>query len=41
MTSCDRTEWCIGSRDEEAIAIMRDLYRPLYLIEAPFVLTSA
>jgi UDPglucose 6-dehydrogenase len=30
----------IGSRDEEAIAIMRDLYRPLYLIEAPFVLTS-
>jgi UDPglucose 6-dehydrogenase len=30
----------IGSRDEEATAIMRDLYRPLYLIEAPFVLTS-
>jgi UDPglucose 6-dehydrogenase len=30
----------IGSSDEEAIAIMRDLYRPLYLIEAPFVLTS-
>jgi UDPglucose 6-dehydrogenase len=30
----------IGSRDEEAIAIMRDLYRPLYLIEAPFVITS-
>ena len=30
----------IGSRDEEAIAIMKDLYRPLYLIEAPFVLTS-
>ena len=30
----------IGSRDEEAIAIMRDLYRPLYLIEAPFVVTS-
>jgi UDPglucose 6-dehydrogenase len=30
----------IGSRDAEAIAIMRDLYRPLYLIEAPFVLTS-
>src|SRR5256884_7599864 len=30
----------IGSRDEEAIAIMRDLYRPLYLIEAPLVLTS-
>ncbi|MGH9962001.1 MAG: UDP-glucose dehydrogenase family protein, partial [Pyrinomonadaceae bacterium] len=30
----------IGSADEEAIAIMRDLYRPLYLIEAPFVITS-
>jgi UDPglucose 6-dehydrogenase len=30
----------IGSRDDEAIAIMRDLYRPLYLIETPFVITS-
>ena len=30
----------LGSADEEAIAIMRDLYRPLYLIEAPFVVTS-
>ena len=30
----------IGSRDEEAVAIMKDLYRPLYLIEAPFVITS-
>lgn len=30
----------IGSSDEEAIAIMRDLYRPLYLIETPFVTTS-
>lgn len=30
----------IGSADEEAIAIMRDLYRPLYLIEAPVVITS-
>jgi UDPglucose 6-dehydrogenase len=30
----------LGSCDEEAIAIMRDLYRPLYLIEAPFVITS-
>lgn len=30
----------IGSRDEEAVAIMKDLYRPLYLIETPFVLTS-
>jgi UDPglucose 6-dehydrogenase len=30
----------IGSRDEEAIAIMKDLYRPLYLIETPIVITS-
>jgi UDPglucose 6-dehydrogenase len=30
----------IGSSDEEAIAIMKDLYRPLYLIETPFVITS-
>ncbi|MGI9106941.1 MAG: UDP-glucose dehydrogenase family protein [Pyrinomonadaceae bacterium] len=30
----------IGSRDEEAIAIIKDLYRPLYLIETPFVVTS-
>src|SRR6185503_501563 len=30
----------IGSRDPQAIDIMRDLYRPLYLIEAPFVITS-
>lgn len=30
----------VGSRDDEAVAIMRDLYRPLYLIEAPFVVTS-
>jgi UDPglucose 6-dehydrogenase len=30
----------IGSRDEEAIAIMRDLYRPLNLIETPIVITS-
>jgi UDPglucose 6-dehydrogenase len=30
----------IGSRDEEAIAIMRDLYRPLYLIDTPVVITS-
>jgi UDPglucose 6-dehydrogenase len=30
----------IGSRDPEAIAIMRDLYRPLFLIETPFVITS-
>jgi UDPglucose 6-dehydrogenase len=30
----------IGSRDEDAIEIMRDLYRPLFLIETPFVITS-
>ncbi|HMH42973.1 MAG TPA: UDP-glucose/GDP-mannose dehydrogenase family protein [Pyrinomonadaceae bacterium] len=30
----------IGGGDPEAIAIMRDLYRPLYLIETPFVITS-
>jgi UDPglucose 6-dehydrogenase len=30
----------IGSNDTEAIAIMKDLYRPLYLIETPFVITS-
>jgi UDPglucose 6-dehydrogenase len=30
----------LGGSDAEAIAIMRDLYRPLYLIETPFVITS-
>lgn len=30
----------IGGADQEAIAIMKDLYRPLYLIETPFVITS-
>jgi len=30
----------IGGADPEAIAIMRDLYRPLYLIQTPFVITS-
>lgn len=30
----------IGSRDAAAIAIMRDLYRPLFLNETPFVITS-
>jgi UDPglucose 6-dehydrogenase len=30
----------IGSRDEDAVEIMRDLYRPLFLIETPFVVTS-
>jgi len=30
----------IGGSDGDAIAIMRELYRPLYLIETPFVITS-
>jgi UDPglucose 6-dehydrogenase len=30
----------IGAESPEAIAIMKDLYRPLYLIETPFVITS-
>ncbi len=30
----------IGAEDDEAIAILRDLYRPLYLIEVPFVVTN-
>jgi len=30
----------IGTDDDEAAAILKDLYRPLYLIETPFVLTN-
>ena len=30
----------IGAEDDEAIAILRDLYRPLYLIEVPIVVTN-
>jgi len=30
----------IGSNEEDAIAILKDLYRPLYLIETPIVITS-
>jgi len=30
----------IGTEDPEAAAIMRDLYKPLYLIEAPIVMTN-
>jgi UDPglucose 6-dehydrogenase len=30
----------IGSESEEAAAIIKDIYRPLYLIETPFVVTS-
>jgi UDPglucose 6-dehydrogenase len=30
----------VGSNEPDAIAIMKDLYRPLYLIETPIVITS-
>lgn len=30
----------IGARSEQAVAIMKDLYSPLYLIETPFVVTD-
>lgn len=30
----------IGCTDEEAIAILKDIYSPLYLIETPFVITT-
>jgi len=30
----------IGARDPQAVAIMRDIYSPLYLIETPFVITN-
>jgi len=30
----------IGAEDPQAIAIMKDLYNPLYLIETPFVITN-
>jgi UDPglucose 6-dehydrogenase len=30
----------IGSESQQAIAIVKDIYRPLYLIETPFVVTS-
>jgi UDPglucose 6-dehydrogenase len=30
----------IGTDSEQAVAIMKDLYRPLYLIETPFVVTD-
>jgi len=30
----------IGTEDEQATAILKDLYRPLYLIETPVVVTS-
>lgn len=30
----------IGARSPQAIAIMKDLYKPLYLIETPFVITN-
>ena len=30
----------VGTEDDQAAAILKDLYRPLYLIQAPFVLTN-
>ncbi len=30
----------IGTRDPQAIAIMKDIYSPLYLIETPFIITN-
>lgn len=30
----------IGCSEDEAIAILREIYRPLYLIETPFVITT-
>ncbi|MGH9868347.1 MAG: UDP-glucose dehydrogenase family protein [Candidatus Polarisedimenticolia bacterium] len=30
----------VGTEDSQAAAILKDLYRPLYLIETPFVLTD-
>jgi UDPglucose 6-dehydrogenase len=30
----------IGTSSEQAVAILKDLYRPLYLIETPFVITD-
>ena len=30
----------LGTEDEQAVAILRDLYNPLYLLETPFVVTD-
>jgi UDPglucose 6-dehydrogenase len=30
----------IGAKSAQAVAIMKDLYKPLYLIESPFVITN-
>jgi UDPglucose 6-dehydrogenase len=30
----------IGAKSQQAVAILKDLYRPLYLIETPFVITN-
>jgi len=30
----------IGAEDEQAVAILKELYHPLYLIETPFVITN-
>ena len=36
----DQAAWAIGLEDETAAAILRDLYRPLYLIETPILVTG-
>lgn len=30
----------LGARNQQAVAIMQDLYKPLYLIETPFIVTD-
>ena len=30
----------LGATSEQAIAILKDLYAPLFLLEAPFVITN-
>jgi len=30
----------LGARSQEAVAILKDLYKPLYLLETPFVITN-
>jgi UDPglucose 6-dehydrogenase len=30
----------IGCTDDEAVAILKDIYRPLYIVETPFVITT-
>ena len=39
-TSCAPTGWSSAPATPQAIAIMKDIYSPLYLIETPFVITN-